>query len=90
MSLNKVIGYLNGANIVLDNQVIQALKNVSELAKERVWMAEGRPREYEDGRFDDFMDSEDLDKALMSVKIINSLLNKIDHVTKKAETPQET
>lgn len=90
MSLNRVIGYLNGANIVLDNQVIQALKNVSELAKERVWLAEGRPQEYDSGRFDDYMDSDDLDKALMSVKIINSFLNKIDYVTKETKTSQET
>jgi len=51
-----------------------ALRNVLNLAKERVWIADGRPAGITNNEYSDFMDPVDLDHAKRSVELIDNLL----------------
>ena len=77
MSLKNDIMYPFGdtLNDTFNERNIIALNNVLNLAKERVWMAEGRPGG--EGEFSDFVDPLDLDYAKRSVDAIEKLLAQI-------------
>ena len=61
-----------------------ALKNVLSLAKERIWIANGRPLD-DDDTFSDDLFGDELKHAEKSVNAIDELLERENHATQEAE-----
>ena len=79
MSLKNDLKYPFGNPIddMFDKRTKIALRNVLNLAKERVWLAQGRPGGLTN-EFSDMLDDQDIDNAAMSVSIIDNLITYVD------------
>lgn len=53
---------------------LTALNNILNLAKERIWIADGRPVGIQYSQFDDLLSSDEIDTSRESVEIIEQLL----------------
>ena len=51
-----------------------ALNNILNLAKERVWIADGRPGGIQYSEFDDMLTQHDIDTSQESIEIVDQLL----------------
>lgn len=57
---------------------LTALNNILTLAKERLWIAEGRPVGIQYNQFDDLLSLDDIETSRESVEIIEQLLTHIN------------
>lgn len=60
---------------------LTALKNVLCLARERIWLADGRPASTESFDYGDFMGEDDLRNAKRSADLIDRMLVDLHNVT---------
>ena len=79
MSLKNDLKYPFGDPVddMFDKRTKTALRNVLSLAKERVWLAQGRPGGFT-SEFSDILDDQDIDNATLSVSIIDNLIENVD------------
>ena len=79
MSLKNDLKYPFGdpINDMFDKRTKIALRNVLKLAKERVWLAQGRPGGLT-SEFSDMLDDQDIDNATLSMNIIDSLIDNVE------------
>ena len=84
----KLLCTVNGQTQLLDVSDLTALKNVMELAKERVWLSQDKPPGAEYDRFRESLDMDETELAIESIQRINSVFNKLNHAATEKEVNQ--
>ena len=79
MSLKNDLKYPFGDPVddMFDKRTKIALRNVLKLARERVWLAQGRPGGFT-SEFSDLLDDQDIDNATVCMNIIDDLITSVD------------
>lgn len=79
MSLKNDLKYPFGNPVeeMFNERLLVALCNTLKLAKERVWIAEGRPIGLENADYSDFLDPTDVPNAKVGFGDVESLILKV-------------
>jgi hypothetical protein len=81
VQIEKLLCTVNGQTQLLDVGDLIAIKNVMELAKERVWLSQDKPPGYEFDRFRETLDLDEENIAVESIQRVNSIFNRLNHGT---------
>ena len=76
MSLKNDLKYPfgNPLDTMFNERLLVALTNTLNLAKERVWLAEGRPAGLQNADYSDFLDQADIPHAKNSFDVVEKML----------------